>query len=131
VKTNRFILKWNAPDHGESWTENHLHSGRKRPCKTTMMVPLKWQTQHFIPTISPPADLLQLPFFAINGLICCPISDKMVLSIVSACLIAYYLYPNFCESRLVSFSVIHFHKTSPTLLHGIYFLVFRMPNKWK
>jgi len=67
--------------------------------------------------------------WATNMLICCPISDKMVLSIVSACLIAYYLYPNFCESRLVSFSVIHFHKTSPTLLHGIYFLVFRMPNK--
>jgi len=30
---------------------------------------------------------------------------------------------------LVSFSLIHFHKSSPTLLHGIYFLVFRMPNK--
>ena len=27
-------------------------------------------------------------------LICCPISDKMVLSVVSACLIADYLYPN-------------------------------------
>jgi len=22
--TNRLIPKWNAPDHGESWTENHF-----------------------------------------------------------------------------------------------------------
>ena len=28
-------------------------------------------------------------------LICCPLSDKMVLSVVSACLIADYLCPNF------------------------------------
>jgi len=56
----------------------------------------------------------------------------MVLSVVSACVIADYLYPNFCGSSLhliVFFSLIHFHKSSPTLLHGIYFLVFRMPNK--
>jgi len=26
--TNRLIPKWNAPDHGEIWTENHMHSGR-------------------------------------------------------------------------------------------------------
>jgi len=32
---------------------------------------------------------------ATNMLICCPISDKMVLSVVSACLIADCLYPNF------------------------------------
>jgi len=64
--TNRLKTKWNAPDHGESWTENHLYGGRKRRCRTTMMVPLKWQTQHFIRTMSPPAYLLQLPFFAIN-----------------------------------------------------------------
>jgi len=38
--TNRLIPKWNAPDHGESWTENHLHSGRKRTWRTTMVVPL-------------------------------------------------------------------------------------------
>jgi len=30
---------------------------------------------------------------------------------------------------LVYFSLIHFRMSSPTLLHGIYFLVFRMPNK--
>jgi len=57
------------------------------------------QTQHFIRTMSPPADLLQPPFFcyklATNRLICCPISEKMVLSVVSACLIVDYLYPNF------------------------------------
>jgi len=41
--TNRLVPKWNSPDHGESWTENHLHSGRKRTCRTAMMVPLKWQ----------------------------------------------------------------------------------------
>jgi len=39
--TNRLMSKWYAPDHGESWTENHLHSGRK--CRTTMMVPLRLQ----------------------------------------------------------------------------------------
>jgi len=44
-------------------------------------------------------------------------------------------YPVFKGSKiptneeLVSFSLIHFHKSSPTLLHGIYFLIFRMPNK--
>jgi len=64
-----------------------------------------------------------------------PISVKMVLSVVSACLIADYLYPN-CFVKticilLVSFSLIHFHKSSTTLLHGIYLLVFRMLNKWK
>jgi len=32
---------------------------------------------------------------------------------------------------LLSFILSHFHKTSPTLLQEIYFLVFRMPNKWK
>jgi len=32
---------------------------------------------------------------------------------------------------LVSFSLIYSHKSSPTLLHGIYFLVIRMPNKLK
>jgi len=64
--TNRLIPKWNSPDHGESWTENHLHSGRKPTCRTTMMAPLKWQTQHFMRTMSPSAGLLQLPFFAIN-----------------------------------------------------------------
>jgi len=32
---------------------------------------------------------------------------------------------------LVSFGLIHFHKSSPTLLHAIYLLVFRMPSKWK
>jgi len=40
--TNRLIPKWNAPDHGESWTEIHLHSGRKRTCRITTIVPLKW-----------------------------------------------------------------------------------------
>jgi len=64
--TNSLIPKWNAPDHSESWTENHLHSGRKPTCRTTTIVPLKWQTQHLIRTMSSPADLLQLPFFAIN-----------------------------------------------------------------
>jgi len=34
--TNRLIPKWNAPDHSESWTENHLHSEHKRTCRTTM-----------------------------------------------------------------------------------------------
>jgi len=34
--TNRLIPKWNATGHGESWTENHLHSGRKPTCRTTM-----------------------------------------------------------------------------------------------
>ena len=99
LEKNRLIPKWNSPDHGENWTENHLHSGRKPICRTTMMVPLKWHTQHFIRTMSPPADLLQPPFFcyklATNILICCPINGKMVLSAVSACLIADYLYPNF------------------------------------
>ena len=59
---------------------------------------------------------------ATSMLICCPIYDKMVLSAVSACLIADYLYPNFCKSSLhllVFCSLIHFHKSSPTLLHGI------------
>ena len=32
---------------------------------------------------------------------------------------------------LVSFALSHFHKSSPTLLQEIYFLVFHMPNKWK
>jgi len=43
--TNRLIPKWNALDHGESWTENHLHRGCKRwpTCRTNTMVPLKWQ----------------------------------------------------------------------------------------
>jgi len=78
--------------------------------------------------MSPPADLLalQLSFFcyklATNILICCPISDKMVLSAVSACLIADYLYSHFFVKAvcnlLVSFSLIHFHKSSSTLLHG-------------
>ena len=59
------------------------------------MVQLKWETQDFIRTMPPPADLLQLPFcynLATNMSICCPINDKMVLSVVSACLIADYLY---------------------------------------
>jgi len=60
--TNRLIPKWNALDHGESWTENHWHRGHKPTCRTTTIVPLKWQTQHFIQTMSPPAGLLQLPF---------------------------------------------------------------------
>jgi len=70
---------------------------------------------------------------ATNMLIYCPINDKMVLSVVSACLIADYLYPTFFVKTvrilLVSFSLIHFHKSSPTLLQCIYLLVFRMPNK--
>jgi len=37
---------------------------------------------------------------ATDMLICCPIGDKMVVSVVPACLIADYLYPNFCESSL-------------------------------
>jgi len=58
--TNRLIPKWNSPDNGKSWTENHLHSGRKPTCRTNMMGPLKWQTQHFIRIMSPPS------FFALN-----------------------------------------------------------------
>jgi len=64
--TIRLIPKWNEPDHSESGTENHLHSGCKPTCRTTTIVPLQWYNQHFIRTMSPPADLLQLPFFAIN-----------------------------------------------------------------
>jgi len=37
---------------------------------------------------------------ATSMLICCPKGDKMVLSVISACLIADYLYPNVCESSL-------------------------------
>jgi len=104
------------------------------------MVPIKWQGKlsilfepcHHLRTY---CSFLLCYKLATNILVCCPISDKLILSVVSACLIADYLYPNFfvkavCIS-LVSFSLIHFHKSSPTLLHGIYFLVFRMPNKWK
>jgi len=36
--TNKLRPKWNAPDHGESWTDNHLHSGRKR----TVHAELPW-----------------------------------------------------------------------------------------
>jgi len=32
---------------------------------------------------------------------------------------------------VISFSLIHFHMASQTLLQEIFFLVFRMPNKWK
>jgi len=49
--TNRLTPKWNAPDHGESWTENDLHSGHKPTCRTTTIVPSKWQTQHFVRTM--------------------------------------------------------------------------------
>jgi len=98
--TNRLIPKWNGPDHSESWTENHLHSGRQRTCRTTMMVPLKWQGKLSI-VFEPCHHLRTYCSFhfcyklATNMLICCPISDKMVLIVVSACFIADYLYPNF------------------------------------
>jgi len=96
---NRHLLKWNAPDHGESWTENHLHSGRKRICRTTMMVPLNWQGKlrffsNDVTTCGPIAASFFCYKLATNMLICCLISDKMVLNVVSACLIADYLYPN-------------------------------------
>jgi len=96
----RLISKWNASDHGESWIENHLHSGHKRTCRTTMMVPLKWQGKRSI-LFEPCHHLRSYCSFlfcyklAANMLICCPISDKMVLNVVSACLIADYLHPNF------------------------------------
>ena len=32
---------------------------------------------------------------------------------------------------LLSFALSHFHKSSPTFLQEIYFLVSYMPNKWK
>jgi len=54
---------------------------------------IKVVNQHFIQNMSPPADLLQLLFChksATSMLICCPIRNKMVLSVVSACLIADY-----------------------------------------
>ena len=94
------IPKWNAPDHGESWTEKHLHSGRKRTCRTTLMVPFKCQGKLsilFEPCyhLRTYCSLLFCYKLATNMLICCPISDKMVFSVVSACLIADYLYPNF------------------------------------
>jgi len=41
----------------ESRTENHSHSKREHIHYTTMMVSLKWQTQHFIWTASCTADL--------------------------------------------------------------------------
>jgi len=42
---------------GECQTESHLHSIHRRVCSTTMAVPLGWQTQHFIQTVSLPVEL--------------------------------------------------------------------------
>jgi len=46
--TNRLTPKWNSPDHGESWTENHLHSGHKPTCRTTTIVPTHQPPVHGI-----------------------------------------------------------------------------------
>jgi len=100
VKTNRLIPKWNAPDHGGSWTENHLRSGRKRSTYMqnyhdgAIKVANSAFYSNHVTTCGPIAASF-ICYKLANMQICCPISDKMVLSVVSACLIADYLYPNF------------------------------------
>ena len=79
------------------------------------------------------------PFFAMKWCpTCCkwcPVSCKMMANVVSTSLITgYYIKVFFVKAvglLLVSFTLSHFHKSSPTLLQEIYFIVFRMPNKWK
>jgi len=41
------------------WESNrkHSHSRCRCVCLTTITVPLEWQTQHFIQTVSSPSDL--------------------------------------------------------------------------
>jgi len=41
---------------GESRTEKHSHSRCKHICYATTMMPVTWQTQHFIRTTSCVAD---------------------------------------------------------------------------
>jgi len=57
----------------------------------------------------------------------------MMANVVSTSLITgYYIKVFFVKAvgiLLVSFTLSHFHKSSPTLLQEIYFIVFRMPNK--
>jgi len=101
-------------------------------CHWSGKLSIRFEPCHLLPTYCSFFFCYKL---ATNMLICCPVSDKMVLSVVSACLIAGYLYPKIFVKTVcilhVSSSLIHFHKSSPNSLHGIYFLVFLMPNKWK
>jgi len=56
----------------------------------------------------------------------------MVPIVVLASLTAGHLYERFVKAvfiLLVSFTLSHFHKSSPTLLQEIYFLPFHMPKK--
>ena len=58
----KWIFEKHDGCHVESWTQNRSHSRHRLDCSTTMMVPLQWQTQHFIRTVSSPTDLQPLTF---------------------------------------------------------------------
>jgi len=117
--TNRLTPKWNAPDQGENWTENHLHSGHI--CRTTTIV----QNNHdsaraksvFYSNHVTTCGLLAASFFAINRRPACwcvphqvTKSCWVLFQHVWLQIIYIQIFVKAICILLVFFSLNHFHK---------------------